>query len=451
MGDGARHGTTTGGDAGRSPGVPVPTPEQRARIVRAVDEAFDRQLAFTQELVRRPSRRTQEASAQDLMEAAMRERGLDVDRWQLDAAELAVHPGAGFVDVSYEDVTNVVGTYRPDRELGRSLILNGHVDVVPEGPEDQWTRSPWDAEIRDGWLHGRGAGDMKAGLAANLFALDAIRAAGLAPCGRIHVESVVEEECTGNGSLAALLRGYTADAVLIPEPEEDMLVRVNVGVIWFRLRVAGEPTHPREMASGFNAIDAAMSVLGELRGLEERWNAERGEHRWFEDLEHPINLNAGMIRGGDWASSVPAWCELDLRIALYPGTTPDAAWAEIEAVLDGVHSDAAGHPISATATRNGFYAEGYVLEEGTDAEAVLRGAHREAFGGAELETFTTPGYLDGRVFTQYGGIPSLTYGPVSQAIHGYDERVDVESVRRITTAMALFVAEWCGVREAPGR
>ncbi|WP_146067320.1 M20/M25/M40 family metallo-hydrolase, partial [Arthrobacter sp. ZGTC212] len=171
----------------------------------------------------------------------------------------------------FGDLTNVVGTYTPPEEKGRSLILNGHIDVVPTGPEETWERSPWDAAMKDGWMYGRGAGDMKAGLAANLFAFDAIRAAGLTPASTIHFQSVVEEECTGNGSLAALQRGYTADAVIIPEPEENMLVRANVGVIWFRVRVSGKPTHVREMASGFNAIDAAYTVMGALRELEAKW------------------------------------------------------------------------------------------------------------------------------------------------------------------------------------
>lgn len=420
----------------------------RDRILAAVDAQFDRQVRFTQELIRHPSLRGTEASAQDLLYGAMSGRGLEMDRWELNPQELAGHPGAGKIEISYTGVDNVVGTYRPRREVGRSLILNGHVDVVPEGPEAQWQRSPWDAAIVDGWLYGRGSGDMKAGLVANLFAFDALRAAGLDPLGRIHFQSVVEEECTGNGSLSALMRGYTADAVLIPEPEEDMLVRANVGTIWFRVRVAGHPGHPREMSSGFNAIDAAYFVVEKLRQLEARWNTEKDQHRYFEDLAHPINLNVGKIRGGDWNSSVPAWCELDLRIALYPGTTADDAWSEITAALAGIEHDAHGHPISAEAIPTGFYAEGYVLETGSDAERVLGESHSDAFEGAELKSFTTPGYLDGRVFVQYGKVPALVYGPISKDIHGFDERVDIDSVRRITKSIALFVARWCGVESS---
>jgi acetylornithine deacetylase len=418
--------------------------EQSQRILSAVDAAFDAQLAFTQELVRHPSLRANEGSAQDLLHTAMEQRGLEMDRWELNPDELSTHEGCGPVTVSYEGMTNVVGTYRPTTEAGRSLILNGHVDVVPEGPLDAWSRSPWDAPIIDGWLYGRGAGDMKAGLAANLFAFDAVRSAGLEPAGRIHFQSVVEEECTGNGSLAALLRGYQADAVIIPEPEEDMLVRANVGVLWFRVRVTGYPTHPREMGSGFNAIDAAYTAMGALREVEEKWNADRGSHSHFENLEHPINFNFGGISGGDWPSSVPAWCEFDVRAAIYPGISAHSAWAELAECLAGLSRGP--EPINAVPTKTGFYSEGYVLEPGSDAESLLEQTHSRVFGG-DLQTFTTPGYLDGRVFALYANTPALVYGPVSEAIHGFDERVSVESVRRITKSIALFIANWCGVKE----
>jgi acetylornithine deacetylase len=421
--------------------------DQTLRILEAVDAAFDAQLTFTQDLVKHPSLRTREGSAQDLMHAAMAGRGLEMDRWELDADDLSAHEGYGPTTVSYAGMTNVVGTYRPASEQGRSLILNGHIDVVPEGPSESWSRYPWDAPIIDGWMYGRGAGDMKAGLAANLFAFDAVRAAGFEPAGRIHFQSVVEEECTGNGSLSALMRGYRADAVIIPEPEEDMLVRANVGVLWFRVRVTGNPTHPREMGTGFNAIDAAYTAISALREVEEKWNADRGQHRYFEDLDHPINFNFGGIQGGDWPSSVPAWCEFDVRAAIYPGIPAEQAWAELQDCLASLGRGP--DPINAVGVKTGFFSEGYVLEPGSAAEAMLERTHEQVYG-SELKSFTTPGYLDGRVFTLYADTPALVYGPVSESIHGFDERVSVESIRRITKSIALFIAGWCGIHEQPG-
>lgn len=415
------------------------------RILDAVDEGFADQVEFTRQLVRFPSVRGAEHTAQDFVHDALATRGYLVDRWTIDVERIRDHPGFSPVTVSYANALNVVGTYRPASGNGRSLILNGHIDVVPTGPSEMWTRPPFEPAIVDGWMYGRGSADMKAGIGANLFAIDALRRAGFDPAGRIHVQSVVEEECTGNGTLACLVQGYHADAVMIPEPEDEHLVRANAGVLWFQVRVRGEPAHTRVMSSGANAIDAAFRLIGALRELEAARNLEAREHRYFEHLAHPLNLNIGKIQGGDWASTVPPWCVFDARWAFYPGVPAATAREEVtRCLLDAAAADPflRNHPPEIVF--NGFSAEGYVLEEGTAAETVLCNAHRRVFE-QELRSFTTPAYLDARVYMIYDRTPALVYGPRSENIHGFDERVELESVRRITRTLALFAAEWCGV------
>lgn len=420
-------------------------PKLRERIAQAVSDGFDAQIAFTQELIRFPSIRGEEQAIQDFVFRAMRERGLAMDRFGMDLEAISRHPGGGKVSAEHSQAPIVVGIHRPRDETGRSLILQSHVDVVPAGPSDMWTDPPFDPVIKGDWLYGRGGADMKAGGAANLFVLDALRRIGLQPAATVTVQSVVEEESTGNGALMTHLRGYRADAVLIPEPEEEMLVRANVGVLWFELEIRGLPVHVREMGAGANAIDAAYRVVGALREIEARWNADKAGRAHFEAEEHPINLNIGRIEGGDWGSSVPAWCKLQCRIAIYPGTAAAEAAREIEAA---VATFARSDPFLANnpprVTFNGFFAEGYVLEEGSEAERVLAEAH-EAAAGQTLKSFMTAGYLDARVHALYDRVPALCYGPKSRNIHGYDECVSLSSLKRITTAMALFVAEWCGV------
>ena len=417
-------------------------------ILAAVEDNFEAEIAFTQDLVRFPSLRGQEHIAQDFLHDEMRSRGLAMDRWAIDVAEIEEHAGFSPVKVDYGNAINVVGTHRPGAETGRSLILNGHVDVVPTGPIDMWTRPPFEPWREGDWLYGRGSGDMKAGIAANLYALDALKALGFRPAARLHVQSVTEEECTGNGALSALVRGYRADAAIIPEPEDDKLVRANVGVLWFRVHVRGRPVHVREAGAGANAIEAAYGLIGALRRLEAEWNARKDSHRHFEGLDHPINFNVGKIAGGDWASSVPAWCSFDCRIAIYPGVSPREAAAEIEACI---RDAARRNPFLANASPdiewNGFFAEGYVLEEGSAAEATLAEAHARAHG-APLASMVTPGYLDGRVFVLYAGMPCLVYGPRSENIHAFDERVSLASVKRVTGTIALFIADWCGLEKA---
>lgn len=421
----------------------------RDRIVSSVDQGFGEQIAFTQDLIRFPSTRGAEHAVQDFVFRALRDRGYAMDRFEMDEEELTRHPGGAPFTPEHSRAPIVVGIHRPREEKGRSLILQAHVDVVPTGPAEMWTYPPFDPVIEGDWLYGRGGADMKVGHAANLFALDALRRIGLQPAATVYVQSVVEEESTGNGALMTHLRGYKADAVLIPEPESEKLVRANVGVLWFQIEVRGVPVHVRTMGSGANAIDAAYRVIGELRRLEEEWNAEKADHPYFGDEPHPLNLNIGKIEGGDWASSVPCWCKIDCRIAIYPGTSAEEAMRKISGRIAAfARNDRFLANMPPSVVFNGFQAEGYVLEPGSEAEAVLGRAH-QVVTGKPLETFMTAAYLDTRVYALYDKVPALCYGVHGENIHGFDERASLASMKRITTAMALFIAEWCGVEALP--
>lgn len=423
------------------------SPELKERITRAVDAGFQDQIAFTQELVRYPSLRGQEHTAQNFVHDALASRGYSVDRWRVAEEDIKHHPGFSPVAVPYDNTINVVGTHTPKRATGKSLILNGHIDVVPEGPKDMWSRSPFDPAIEGDWMYGRGAGDMKAGIASNIFAIEALKRIGLQPAATLYQQSVTEEECTGNGALAALVRGYRADAAIIPEPSNCVLTRANVGVLWFQVEVRGKPVHVREAGTGSNAILSAYTVMQDLYALAEKWNAEKTRPSVFEGVHHPLNMNVGKIEGGDWASSVPAWCRFDCRIGIFPGTDPKDAAAEVEAT---VRAAAASDPFLSNSppriTFNGFFARGYVLEEGTAAEETLVRAYASATRQT-LQSEVSTAYLDGRVFVLYGDTPCLVFGPHSEAIHGFDERVSIESIRKVTKTIALFVADWCGLEE----
>ena len=265
-------------------------------ILAAVEANFEAQVAFTQDLIRFPSLRGQEHTAQDFVFTAMQERGLAMDRWAIEVADIEGHPGFSPVKVDYTNAINVVGTHRPRAETGRSLILNGHIDVVPVGPLDMWSRPPFEPHRDGDWLYGRGGADMKAGLAANLFALDALKSLGLQPAARLHVQSVTEEECTGNGALSCLVRGYRAEAAIIPEPEDDKLVRANTGVLWFRVHVKGAPVHVRDAGAGANAIEACFGVIQALRQLEAEWNTRKAGMHAFRGPAASDQLQRGKDR-----------------------------------------------------------------------------------------------------------------------------------------------------------
>jgi acetylornithine deacetylase len=420
-------------------------PALRDRIVASVRDGFAEQIEFTKALVRFPSLRGAEHTIQDFVFRSLRDFGLKMERFAMDRDAIARHPGGSKFSEHHSDAPIVVGIHRPQHETGRSLILQAHVDVVPTGDPALWTHPPFEPVIEGDWMFGRGAGDMKAGHAANLFALKALRRIGLQPAATVYVQSVVEEESTGNGALMTHLRGYRADAALIPEPEDEKLVRANVGVLWFQIKVQGHAVHVREMGAGANAIDAAWRVV---QALETEWNTRKAGRAHLADEHHPINLNIGRIEGGEWASSVPASCTVDCRIAIYPGVSAAEAAREIEqAVAAFARQDSFLANNSPRVVFNGFFAEGYVLEPGSEAEAVLARAHQAATG-KPLESFTTVAYLDARVYALYDKVPALCYGPTARKVHGVDECVSLESVRRSTTAMALFIAEWCGLEPA---
>lgn len=416
------------------------------RLLAAVDARFDEQIRFIADLTRLPSLRGEEATAQDFMARAYADRGLDVDRWQIEIDRIRHLPGFSPVAVSYDNAFNVVGTHRAAKPVtgaaGRSLILNGHIDVVPTGPLDMWATPPFVPVVRGGWMYGRGAGDMKAGLAACVFAMDAIADCGLAPAGDVFLQSVVEEECTGNGALACVERGYRADAVIIPEPMGEELMSAQVGVMWFQVKLRGRPAHVAAASSGANAIEACYPIMQALHRLEHDWN-KRG-HPAFAGHAHPINFVVSKIEGGDWTSSVPAWCTFDMRIGMFPGMSLDQVRAEVEGCIAQA---AAADPFLAEnppqVVYHGFMAEGYELPSGTEAQAVLAQCHG-AVTGQTLTTMASTGTTDARFFGLYAGIPSLVYGPTAERIHAFDERVELASIRRVTQTIALFIARWCG-------
>jgi acetylornithine deacetylase len=227
--------------------------DTQQKILDAVDAGFDAQLATTRDFVAIPSTRGAEGPCQDMIGDLLRERGYEVDDWHIDVEDLKDLRGFGPIEHDFSKARTVVGTYRPAANAGKSLILQGHCDVVPTGPLDMWETPPFAPVVKDGRMYGRGACDMKSGTIGALYALDAIKAAGLKPTARIHFQSVIEEESTGVGALSTLQRGYRADACFIPEPTGGKMVRSQVGVIWFRLRVRGFPVHVFEAGAGANA------------------------------------------------------------------------------------------------------------------------------------------------------------------------------------------------------
>ncbi|RCW68697.1 ArgE/DapE family deacylase [Pseudorhodoferax soli] len=415
-------------------------------IVSAAHALRDDAVAMLQDLVAQPSLLGQEQGAQDVMERAFHALGLRVDRFAIDEAQLREHPAYSPSIVSYDGRTNVVGIHAPSGAAGgKSLIFNGHIDVVPVGAEALWSHPPFQPFVDGDRLYGRGACDMKAGLVAYTMAFKALQSLGLEPAAQVVLQSVIEEECTGNGALACLVAGYRADAAIIPEPLGGIMT-CQMGVLWLRLEVLGKPVHASVAQTGVGAIDFSMYLFARLKELEARWNAPSARYRCFAHHQHPVNFNLGRIEGGEWASSVPTACRSDIRIGFYPGIPVGQVKAEVEALLAQAY---AAHPASAALQYRvvyaGFQADGFDLPLDAPVVRTLQQCHAD-IAGAPLEPSAFTGTTDAKFFNLYGDTPAVCYGPSGASFHGIDEWVSLDSLMEVTAVLAVFMARWCGLQ-----
>jgi acetylornithine deacetylase len=392
---------------------------------RAVERGFDDSVRFLADLVSVPSLLGDEEPAQELVETRLRELGFDVESIVPDPALLAERPDSGIPLMSYEGRRSLVGTIGPDG--GRSLVLNGHVDVVSAEPVDRWTKEPFGAEISDGRMYGRGSCDMKGGVAAMLLGVGAALSAGPLP-GRLIYQSVIEEECGGNGALAAVLAGPQADAALIAEPTNGGMDLVAVGVIWARITLEADSRHASNADRGANPIEAAYPVIQALHGLETELNADPEPE--VRELEQPYLLNVGALHAGDWASMTPGRATLDVRLGFPIRMEPAEAQERLAAAVG------AADPSAAVEFR-GFRARGYSFDPDSPFVRLLGDCHEEVRGG-RLRPDPSRATTDLRFFEGQ----AVCYGPTGENLHGVDEWVDLESIADVATVIALLIRRW---------
>ncbi len=418
-------------------------------VLAELDRRFDDTVEFLQQLVREPSVLGHERGAQDLVFTRLSQMGLSPEMWDLDVEHLRRHPL--FVDLSsiypeltYNDRPNVTAVWPAVASGGRSLILNGHIDVVSPEPLSSWTHDPWSAAVEGDWLYGRGAADMKSGIAAMLLAAEAIRATGVELHGDLGLQSVIEEECGGNGTLACCLRGMTADAAVVTEPTGTMgAFEAVLGLLWFRVRTKGKAGHPAQAGTAVNAIEKMYVVIEGLRRLEQQVNADL-QHPLYRHLDHPLNLVVGTIRGGDWPSTVPAECNIECRISFEPGISISEAQSQIaSAVAAAADADPWLHDNPPVVEFFGVRGEPAVANRNGPLVRLLDRCHQKVYG-APLALHSFTGSTDQRFFSNQCQAEGIAYGPLGEGLHGTDERVLLPSVRQTARALALFILDWCG-------
>jgi len=415
------------------------------KLLSSVQSLESEMVDLACRLVAHPSTLGNESSVLAAMEEALKQMGFKPERIGIDPQALAHHPGFAPVPWDYQDRYNVVARRASDCDGGRSALFNGHLDVVSPEPVDRWDHDPFDPVVKGGWIYGRGAGDMKAGISAMTYAVKAFEMAGFGLKGPVTIETVIEEECSGNGAFACRQAGLDGDAVLIPEPFGPTILTAQVGVAWFRVMLDGKPQHVQDVQAGVNAIEKCFPLIKALRGLEEDLN-HKG-HPAFTGINHPINLNIGVLKGGDWPSTVPAKAEFHCRLAFFPGIPFETVR---ERIVETLSRAALADPwLAKNPPRIDFYAfrsEGHSLSQDLPAFRVLSECHRDLSGepaAMRVATATT----DVRSFVHFGKGQATCFGPVAENIHAENERVLVESIIHTAKVYALFLARWCGIAE----
>ncbi|MFG3517304.1 ArgE/DapE family deacylase [Streptomyces bobili] len=417
---------------------------QEAAALAAIDEAAVGRTLL--ELIAIPSvtGSPAESELQHHLAGRLERLGLETDLWSMDLPELYAHPDFPGTEAPREEAWGLVG-HTPDGGDGPTLILQGHVDVVPPGDPAAWEGDPFVPRVRGDVVHGRGACDMKAGLAAHLAALAAIRAAGVRLRGRVAVHFVVGEEDGGLGTFGTLRRGYGGDSCLITEPTAGTVITANAGALTFRLTVPGRAAHASSREAGVSAVDAYLPLHRALADLETDRN--HAPDPLLAEYPIPYSLSVGTVRSGDWASSVPDLLIAEGRLGVRLGEDPAEARAELErCVAKACAADPwlAAHPAVVT-WPGGQFASGR-LPAGHPLRDVVGRAHADATGAAPPRERGATYGSDLRLYAA-AGIPALQFGPGDIAVaHSAAERVSVREVVEVARTVVLTVLRTVGTK-----
>ncbi len=412
------------------------------RVCKAIEDAKEEIVQTLTTLVQIPTVVGGEGEGQKYLQALYTRLGLKVVTFEAKREQVSQHKAFSDSGLDYKGRPNVIGILE-GKPSAKSLILNGHVDVVSPEPIHEWTYPPWEGRRVGKKLYGRGTVDMKGGLIANYSALKSILQAGLRPEGTVVLQSVVEEEAGGaGGTLACLMNGFTADGLLIPEPGMSIVV-AHPGINYFRVRVVGRPAHAGRAHTGVNAIGKMNQIYEALVELD----AKRGREKHFplfeKQSERSCHLNIGTYKSGDWPSTVAAWAELQCRISYLPGETLAEVKNQVDQAVDGVvRRDEWLTQHRPDITWFGWNAEPWEQNPDHPFVKTFR-ACAEGVLGSPVDMIGKTAGLDTR-FGQYFGIPSLSFGPNGENRHGVDESVDVDSVIDCTKVFASFILQWCG-------
>lgn len=338
--------------------------------------------------------------------------------------------------ISYEGHSNLVAV-RKGSGGGRSVIIQSHIDVVPADGWDDAFIPRDDGEF----ITARGACDAKGPVAAIWLAMKVLEDIGFQPSGDVQAQVVVEEEFGGNGALALIRQGYRADAVIIVEPSQLNIHPANRGAVWFQIEIEGLSAHMGRKYEAISAVDLAYKVINALYEYEKRLIADSANYPGFERYTNPVQVNIGILSGGNWPATVPGSALIEGGVGFLPNRSREQVEQEVKAAIESIDDPwlLSHYKLGFNKLHNDSYETAY------DHPAVLT-LHKAALEtGLDSEVFGWNVSCDARLYSRIGGMSTIVFGPGSITdAHGNGEKVEFAQVIKAAEAIARFVTNWCG-------
>lgn len=419
---------------------------EEIKIKTWLKENRPRGINLLQRIVQENSIRGNESSTQAVIIEKCRQLGLKLDIWEIGDDDLKNHPFFFCDRGSFEGNPNLVAVLNGTGG-GKSIILNGHIDVVPVGDETSWEHDPFSGHIEEGKLYGRGATDMKGGNVALLLAMESIIANGIKLKGDVIFQSVIEEESGGAGTLAAVLRGYQADGAIIPEPTNMKIFSKQQGSMWFRITVPGKAAHGGTRYEGISAIEKSLMVVQRIQQLEKARNAAITDSL-YDKIPIPLPINIGKIASGEWPSSVPDTAVIEGRMGVGPEETLASAQLEMETCLQELNEQ--DEWLRENPLKIEWFGARW-LPGSLDSEHPLITTLIDSFKDIKGEApvmEASPWGTDGGILSNIGRTPVVVFGPgVTEVAHDANEYIVLDDLFTASEIIALTLLKWCGVQD----
>lgn len=434
----------------------VPEGKLEERVLEAAHEARDEIVGLAGELIRRDTtardvgdEARDEDELQRLLAARLVALGVGVDLWE--------PPETGSGNRFIPDHLDFRGRPQmlarlPGGGGGPTLLLNGHIDAVDVEPRAQWSSDPFTPEVRDGRLYGRGAVDMKGGIAAQLVALECLRRAGVRLAGEVLFSTVTDEESSGAGSWTTIEHGLKADAGMVGEPTGfDAWVACR-GILKPRITLEGRAGHSQmpqpdwRQGGAVNAIEKQVPILAAIAALRAEWRAR-------PDHQHPYlapgDIVPVLVSGGTWDVTYPASCTLVCDVHYLPGhfSKDSGAAATKREIVEKITAAAAADPwLAEHPPRFAWEWDVPPAEIPADSPLVRIVLGAGSAAGRPGAVGGLDSWHDAAFFTLFGGVPSFSYGGGSlMTAHAVDECVPVDDLVDHCAVVALAAMRFCGV------